>query len=95
MRKRTIFLFVFLSVWIAQSVCAQSFLVKGQVTSKDDNEPLIGVAVVQEGTTNGITTDFDGNYALEIKGTERAKLVFSYVGMKSQEHFVCAYVVYK
>ena len=91
MRKRTIFLFVFLSVWIAQSVCAQSFLVKGQVTSKDDNEPLIGVAVVQEGTTNGITTDFDGNYALEIKGTERAKLVFSYVGMKSQEHFVDAH----
>lgn len=90
MRLRTILLLCILTTCISCPLLAQSFIVKGQVVSKDGNEPLIGVAIMQEGTTNGITTDFDGNYTLEISGVERAKLIFSYVGMKSQEHMVDA-----
>lgn len=86
MKRRIILLFVLLFAMFSHSLYAQSFLVKGQVTSKEDNEPLIGVAVMQEGSTNGVTTDFDGNYTIEIRGTERATLVFSYVGMKTQKH---------
>ena len=42
---------------------AQNITVKGNL--KDVNgEPLIGVNVLQVGTTNGIITDFDGNYQL-------------------------------
>ena len=88
--KRIYFLFVFLSTLIVQSVNAQSFIVKGQVKSQEDSEPLIGVAVMQEGTTNGVTTDFDGNYVMELKGTASTTLVFSYVGMKTQKHVVNA-----
>ena len=45
-------------------------------------EPLIGVSVLEEGTTNGGITDFDGNFTLTVKSG--AKLTFSYVGYTSQ-----------
>ncbi|MFG6410904.1 MAG: TonB-dependent receptor [Bacteroides acidifaciens] len=73
-----------------QSLHAQDFLVKGKVISHEDNEPLIGVSVLQEGSTNGIVTDIYGNYTLEIKGTAKATLIFSYIGMQSQKHEVNA-----
>lgn len=89
MNRKIIHLFVFLFMLIVpQSFWAQSFVVKGQVTSHEDNEPLIGVAIMQEGTTNGVVTDFDGNYAIELKGVDKAVLVFSYIGMKTQLHTV-------
>ncbi|MBR2301441.1 MAG: SusC/RagA family TonB-linked outer membrane protein, partial [Bacteroidaceae bacterium] len=66
---------------------AQSVRVSGKVVSADDNEPLIGVGVLQEGTTNGVATDIDGNYTIDIKGSQ-ATLVFSYIGMESQHHAV-------
>lgn len=89
MSRKIIHLFVFLFMLIVpQSFWAQSFVVKGQVTSHEDNEPLIGVAIMQEGTTNGVVTDFDGNYAIELKGVDKAVLVFSYIGMKTQLHTV-------
>lgn len=89
MNRKIIHLFVFLFMLIVpQSFWAQSFVVKGQVTSHEDNEPLIGVAIMQEGTTNGVVTDFDGNYAIELKGVDKAVLVFSYIGMKTQLHMV-------
>ena len=90
MKRRLNLLFVFLFAWLTQSVFAQSFVVKGQVTSKDDKEPLIGVAIMQEGSTNGVTTDFDGNYTIEIREAGKATLVFSYVGMETQKHVVDA-----
>ena len=90
MKKRGFLLFVFLSALIFQSLYAQSFIVKGQVVSKDDKEPLIGVAIMQEGSTNGVTTDFDGNYTIEVREAEKATLVFSYVGMETQKHVVNA-----
>ena len=51
-----------------QSAFAQSYVVKGNVVSKLDNEPLIGVSVMQKGTANGAVTDMDGNYELKIQG---------------------------
>lgn len=88
--RKFILWFVFLAVLTAQSLHAQDFLVKGKVISHEDNEPLIGVSVLQEGSTNGIVTDIYGNYTLEIKGTVKATLIFSYIGMQSQKHEVSA-----
>lgn len=49
-------------------------------------EPLIGVNVVEKGTTNGTVTDLDGNFSLR---TEKGKtLVFSYIGFVAQENVV-------
>lgn len=88
MKSKNLLLFIFLVTWMAQSLHAQSFIIKGQVRSKDDNVPLIGVAVMQEGTTNGVTTDFDGNYTIELAHVEKAVLTFSYVGMKTMNYSV-------
>ena len=33
---------------------------------------------MQEGTSNGVVTDIDGNYTIEIKGASKATLVYSY-----------------
>lgn len=72
------------------AIFAQGFFVKGKVIDRDSKEPLIGVSVLQEGTTNGVITNFDGDYNLEIKGTDRTTLVFSYIGMQTQKHQVSA-----
>lgn len=73
-----------------QTVLAQNFTVKGTIISKEDNEPLIGVAIRQlENPDNGVITDFDGNYAIEVTGKE-ATLSFTYLGMQEQQHKVTA-----
>ena len=76
----------FLTALLAlQAVLAQSFVVKGNVISKEDNEPLIGVAIRQlENPANGVITDFDGNYAIEIKGKEATLSFTLYSGMSAR-----------
>lgn len=64
-----------------QSVYAQTITVSGHV--KDDLDlPVIGASVLEEGTTNGTITDFDGNFTLQVNAN--AKLTVSYVGYDSQ-----------
>lgn len=88
--KRFILLFISLALFTFHSAFAQNFVVKGTVVSHEDNEPLIGVTILQEGTTNGVVTDMDGNYSLEVKGASNATLVFSYIGYAAQSHKVNA-----
>ena len=88
--KRFILLFFSLALLTFHSAFAQNFVVKGTVVSHEDNEPLIGVTILQEGTTNGVVTDMDGNYSLEVKGASNATLVFSYIGYAAQSHKVNA-----
>ena len=64
-------------------IVQQSVTVKGVVTDKN-GEPIIGANVLEKGTTNGIITDFDGNYTLGV-ANGNSVLVFSYIGYKSQE----------
>ena len=63
-------------------VLAQAKVVTGQVTDQN-GEPIIGANVVVKGTTAGTITDLDGNYSLDVP--ENATLVFSYLGMATQE----------
>ncbi|WP_300025346.1 TonB-dependent receptor [uncultured Maribacter sp.] len=56
--------------------------ISGKVTD-DSGMPLAGVNIVEKGTTNGTTSDFDGNYTINI--SDNAKLVFSYIGFATQE----------
>ena len=63
---------------------AQSLTIKGNVVSKTDGEPIIGVTVVETAnSTNGTITDFDGNFTLTV--SKGAELTFSYVGFKTQQ----------
>ncbi|WP_335965039.1 TonB-dependent receptor [Galbibacter sp. PAP.153] len=54
------------------------------VVYDDAGMPLPGASVMEKNTTNGVQTDFDGKYTIAVD-SESAILVFSYVGMKSQE----------
>ncbi|WP_203257642.1 SusC/RagA family TonB-linked outer membrane protein [Hyunsoonleella ulvae] len=58
-------------------------VVKGTVTEQSTSIPLPGVNVVIKGTTTGTTTDFDGNYQIQVNNGD--VIVFSYVGYASQE----------
>nr|WP_255491157.1 SusC/RagA family TonB-linked outer membrane protein [Dysgonomonas sp. 520] len=64
---------------------AQQTKVSGVIISADDNEPVIGAAVVVKGNPSiGTTTDFDGKFDLEVPA-ETKTLVISYLGMKTTE----------
>lgn len=68
---------------ISLSVSAQNVTVKGTVKDKT-GETVIGASVVEKGnTSNGTITDIDGNYTLSVPSN--ATIVFSYVGMTTQE----------
>ncbi|MGD9929931.1 MAG: TonB-dependent receptor [Mangrovibacterium sp.] len=64
-------------------MASQPQTVTGKVTDAA-GAPLPGVTVVLKGTTNGTITDFDGNYSLSNIPADGV-LVFSFVGMQSQE----------
>lgn len=64
----------------------QTLTIKGKVIDSS-GIPLPGVTVLVKGTTQGITTDADGNYTFS-KVPSDATLVFSFVGMKTQEVLV-------
>lgn len=62
---------------------AKSRNISGNVVDAK-GEPLIGVTVIEKGTTNGAVTDLDGNYKITTK-TATPVLVFSYVGYQTKE----------
>lgn len=62
---------------------AQKTTVSGTVCDKY-GQPLVGVTVVEENTTNGVTTDRDGKYEITVAG-RNSILEFTYLGMKSQK----------
>lgn len=56
--------------------------ITGKVTDQN-GEPVIGASVVEKGTTNGIMTDMDGNFTLEVG--DAAVLQISYIGYRTKE----------
>ena len=73
---------VLLLVLVAQLTFAQERAVSGTV-SDNTGMPLPGVSVLVKGSKTGTQTDFDGKYS--IKASSSQVLVFSYIGMKTQE----------
>jgi len=65
------------------SVFGQQIRVAGVVTDASDGSTLPGVSVVIKGTTQGTVTDINGRY--EIMAASDAVLVFSFIGMETQE----------
>lgn len=75
-------LFLFFCLIVPLSVAAQTKSVRGIVVDTS-GEPLIGVNVLEVGTTNGTVTGFDGDFVLTVN--ENAKLNITYVGFKPVE----------
>ncbi|MGX1929362.1 SusC/RagA family TonB-linked outer membrane protein [Flagellimonas sp. 2504JD4-2] len=77
--------FSFLVLTLCTSLLtAQSFTVSGTVYDQALNEPLPGVNVILKNTSNGTTTDFDGNFTLTNVSIGDV-LVFSYISFRTQE----------
>ena len=72
----------FAAVMLTSSVIFAQTTVTGTIS--DSNGPLPGASIVVKGTTNGVNTDFDGNYTLNNVPSD-AILVVSFVGCISQD----------
>jgi len=82
MSKKIIRIFLMcLFVLFVNSVMAQN-TITGKVTD-DSGSSLPGASVVVKGTTQGVITDFDGNFKLSVPAN--AVLIVSFVGMESSE----------
>ena len=75
-------LMLFIS-YFSTDLIAQTVNITGKVANTL-GEPLPGVTVIVKGTTNGTSSDSDGNYSLRNVNSD-ATLVYSYVGMSKQE----------
>lgn len=80
---RNLLLTFMLLLTTAFAMYAQNVQVQGVVVSATDNEPLLGVNVVEKGTTNGTVTGLDGDFTLSVPAG--STLVISYVGFKAKE----------
>ncbi|MEZ4916481.1 MAG: carboxypeptidase-like regulatory domain-containing protein [Chitinophagales bacterium] len=49
----------------------------------ENNEPMFGVNVIEKGTTNGVTTDFDGKFSLNLT-KENPVIIFRFVGYRAK-----------
>ncbi|PZX13689.1 TonB-linked SusC/RagA family outer membrane protein [Breznakibacter xylanolyticus] len=84
--SRAALLFVCMMCLSVFPALAQNIQIKGKVVETGTNEPIPGVNIVVEGTTNGVITDFDGNY--QISAPSNATLVFSFIGFIPQKQAV-------
>lgn len=82
--RQAIFLVVLVFL-VSLCTFGQNVTVKGKIVDTDKN-PLIGVTVIQKGTTNGTVTNYDGDYSISVPSA--ATLVFSFIGLESQEQAV-------
>lgn len=83
MTRKVLNLLFVLGVLCTYGMQAQT-TVKGVVVDATSNLGLPGVSVVIKGTSKGVTTDFDGNYSIEVSDAASI-LQFSYIGFTTQE----------
>ncbi|MFD2589153.1 SusC/RagA family TonB-linked outer membrane protein [Croceitalea marina] len=82
MKQKLKYCMLLFLILVFQGAMAQKKTVTGTVTDESGN-PLPGVNVVEKGTSNGTSTDFDGNYNISV--AEDAILVFSSLGYATIE----------
>ena len=81
MKKERYLMWLFFLVLGAVTMKAQQYQLKG-VVHDEVGEAVIGATVIVEGTTNGTSTDVDGQFTLNVKNGDN--LIVSYVGYITQ-----------
>ena len=79
--KKTLFLAL---ICFSFTTLAQTKIIKGKVTSVE-GDALPGAFILQKGTKNGTSTNFDGNYELKLLDDQSKILIFSYLGYQNIE----------
>ena len=74
---------IFLGILASGAVIAQGIKVSGKVTDAADGSSLVGVTIMEKGTTNGTITDVNGNFSLTVAGN--SSILVSYIGYRAQE----------
>ena len=78
MKKNILLLFLLIT-----SLAFAQIPVNGNVTDKT-GEPIPGVNIIEKGSSNGVITDFNGNYEITV-ASNTAVLEFSFIGFEKQE----------
>lgn len=73
---------------LSGQIFAQEVAITGKVLDASDGNSLPGVSIFVQNTTNGTTSDIDGNFALTVQKGDL--LVFSFIGYQQQEVVVAA-----
>ena len=81
MKNITQFLFLVVTLMFTTEIMAQS-TVTGTIIDAEMNAPLPSTNIVENGTTNGVSSDFDGNFTLTTQASS-GEIVISYVGYGS------------
>jgi TonB-linked SusC/RagA family outer membrane protein len=71
-------------MWLSVGWAWAQYTVSGNVSDERTGEPLIGASIILKGTTSGAITDLDGNYMLNLPGSDQREVVFSSIGYLSQ-----------
>ena len=80
MNKRN-YLSILVMFFIGVGTLIAQKTVTGTITA--DGSPLPGVSVIEQGTVNGVLSDFDGNYSITLQD-DNSSLIFSYLGFLTQ-----------
>ncbi|WP_406843413.1 SusC/RagA family TonB-linked outer membrane protein [Flavobacterium soyae] len=89
LKKKTIF---YMILFIGLFANAQDFPVKGHVTSSIDGQIIPGVNIVVDGTKKSTTTDFDGNFTINVSKNDG--LTFTFLGFITQKVIVSNQTVF-
>ncbi len=82
MKRTTRFLMFTVAILFSAVVMAQS-TISGAIIEAGTNIPLPGANVIEKGTSNGVTSDFDGNFTIKTKSSS-GDIVISYIGYNSK-----------
>lgn len=74
---------VFMSLLLGNKMFAQGGPTISGIVTEESGSPLPGVNILEKGTANGVTTDFDGKYTIKVSNAN-AVLEISYVGFGTQ-----------
>ncbi|MBK8807025.1 MAG: von Willebrand factor type A domain-containing protein [Bacteroidales bacterium] len=83
MKTKVLFISVLTALLMSAFHC-NAIIITGTVIDGTTGDPLIGACITEVGTTNGTTSDFDGNYSINVE-SEASELVFSYIGYLYQK----------
>lgn len=73
-----------MAVFLIAAVAFSQGTITGTVIDQQMDQPLAGANIVVKGTTNGVSTDFDGNFSIEVSEAS-GTLVVSYIGYIRKE----------
>lgn len=77
-------LMVAIVITMLSTFAAAQIQISGKVLEAQTKEPLIGATVLQTGTTNGVSTNTDGSFEIDLLEGEERSLRISFTGFKSK-----------